>query len=194
MHLLAKHKKEVIKKNKTTLFLLPLIGMNYQEDYKQLMDNGFVNAYLGDDNYDIIIEDNLFLLFNPFKFTKEFEWYCERLRNHPLFSYEYDCPDNPYGKVVFVFRIIPEYLSIVEKFKKGAYSKIDREYVKKWFPKYQADSTVSLRWKIFNKDPSLKDSLEKKLAIVLSDDAELYDIPDPNVEILNYNENKNKYW
>lgn len=194
MRLLSKSPKATIRKNKTSLFLLPMIGFNYTEDWSKLVQHGFVNAYLGDDQYDLVIEDQLFLLFNPEKFTKEFEWFSEELRTHPLYTYEYDCPDNPYGKVVFVFSILPEYQQNLSFFKKGQYSKFDQKYVNNWFPKFLPDSTISKRWQVFKKDAGLKQTLEEKLGVKLPETAELWDLPTPEEEILNYNPESTNYW
>jgi hypothetical protein len=185
------HKKntEGVKKSKTTLFLLPLL----QLDWFELQENGFVNAYLGDDDYEIICDNHLFLLFNPYKFTVGFENFCQKLRDNPLFSLEYDCPNYENGKVMFVFGIPSEYQHILPNFKKGEYSKMDKRYVNKFFPKY-IDSKVSIRWKVFYKDPSLKAFWEEKLAVEIAADKELWDIPEANEEVLNYNKQETKYW
>jgi len=193
MRFVVKEKKKV-RKNKTSLFLLPLIGMNYHEDYASLMKHGFVNAYLGDDGYDIVIDNHLFLLFNPEKFTKEFDYFCDKLRSHPLYTHEYDCPDNELGKVVFVFSIIPEYVDIIPLFIKGKYSKFPKNYITSWFSEYQPDGTMSLRWKIFHKHPSLKEKLETDLAVKIDNDTELYDVPNLSEEILNYKLEHSNYY
>jgi hypothetical protein len=191
---ISKYNKETVKKNKTTLFLLPLLELNYSE----IIENGFVNAYLGDDGYEIICDNHMFLLFNPHKFTIQFEAFAEKLRQHPCFSLEYDCPDNKYGKVMFVFGIPPEYNHVVANIKKGEYSKVDKRYVNKFFPKF-IDGKVSIRWKVFYKDPSLKAFWEEKLSnerspVRIDNSAELWDKPDACDEIINFNKEQTNYW
>lgn len=186
---ISNHTKKSVKKNKTTLFLLPLLELHYPD----LVNHGFVNAYLGDDNYEIICDNHMFLLFNPVKFTKEFEEFASVLRTHPYFSLEYDCPENELGKVMFVFGIPSEYNHIVSNVKKGEYSKVDKRYVNKYFPKF-IDGKVSIRWKVFYKDPSLKKFWEDKLAVVIESDKELWDIPEAKEEILNYKQEQSNYW
>lgn len=189
--------KEQVKKNKTTLFLLPILGL----DWIDLVNNGFVNAFLGDDEYEIICDNHLFLLFNPLKFTVAFENFCQKLRSNPLFSLEYDCPNYEEGKVMFVFGIPSEYQHILPNFKRGEYSKMDKRFVNKFFPKF-IDGKVSIRWKVFYKDPSLRAFWEEKLSnkvgseeslVSLDDNVELWDIPEAKEEIINFKQQTN-YW
>ena len=84
-------------------------------------------------------------------------------------------------------------MPILNHFKKGEYSKIDKRYVNKFFPKF-VDGKVSLRWKVFYKDPSLKAFWEDKLDVNLDSDKELWDKPSPSDEILNYNLEQSNYW
>ena len=89
--------------------------------------------------------------------------------------------------------ILQSIANVIPDFKKGQYSKMDKRYVNKFFPKF-IDGKVSVRWKVFYKDPSLKAFWEEKLAVQIQPDKELWDIPEAEEEIINFNKQESKYW
>jgi hypothetical protein len=70
-----KDDKGNIKRNCTTMFLLPSVlnSKVYTSEY------GFINAYLQDHTHEVLYKDCLHVLFSPKKFTKDFEDYINAL-------------------------------------------------------------------------------------------------------------------
>jgi hypothetical protein len=189
--MIAKQKAEW---NKSTLFLLDSL----QLDFNELIGNGLVNTYLCDFNHDVLHKNCIYLLFNPYKFTTNFESFCEKLRYHQGFVEEYDT--NGEGKVMFVFKFPEKYTSIITNFIFGKYSKFDRNFVKEIYPQY-VNGKLSMRWMIIEKHPEYKKKVEDSInikgstaSVILSEDAEVYSIPNLKEEIYNYDEKIYDLW
>jgi hypothetical protein len=171
--------------NKTTLFLYPALEL----PDNILLRNGFKNAYLSDHEYDIRWDYDkcLYLLFEPEKFDDVFEDFSAYMRGHDLFKDEYDLN----GKVVFVLEIPKKYQDIIETFKRGEYSKFNREYIQECVPMVKKGS-VSKAWKIFNQDASLRKEWATFCGYDNVEDfarwnQEVYPKPEPQNEIYRYN-------
>jgi len=170
--------------NKTTLFLYPALEL----PDNILLRNGFKNAYLCDHEYDVRwdYEKCLYLLFKPDKFDDVFEDFAGYMRGHELFKDEYDLVDG----VMFVLEIPKKYQDITETFKKGAYSKFNREYIQDCVPMVKKGS-ISKAWKIFNQDLSLRREWEKELGYKEGElekwNEEVYPKPEAKNEIYRYN-------
>lgn len=70
---------------------------------------------------------------------------------------------------------IPEYYktTVVEPFKRGKYSHINRSYVEQHFPKYLSDGNPSINYMILTKDERLKNSMEEFIGQSLPEGAEV---------------------
>ena len=87
--------------------------------------------------------------------------------------------------------------TIIMPFVKGKYSQINRTYVKENFPEKELigmdvfgrqQFRKLTNWKILNRDESLKDWWEEKLAVSLPEGAEVWSRPEKAQEIFKYYE------
>lgn len=180
--------------SKSTLFLLDTLRL----DFNELVAHSLVNTYLCDFGHDVLHKNCIYLLFNPVKFTSDFESFCETLRYHKDFVEEYDTKGE--GKVMFVFKFPDEYVSIIEKFINGKYSEFDRKFVNEYYPQY-VGGKLSMRWMIIEKHPEYRVRLNNMFnikgspgTIKLPDEVEVYSIPDMEEEIYNYNKETYDLW
>lgn len=176
--------KTEVKYNRTSRFLLPSLRLNEEA----LIKMGLVNVYLCDHEYDIRwdLEGCLYLLFKPVKLDREFEEYCELMRQLPCYKDEYDVDKG----VIFVCEIPKQYQNILPTFKQGKYSEIDKKYVKECIPQL-IGGKLSKRWKIFYRDKSILEELGKELGLTEKEAdeyiLEVEDRPYAQDEIFRYN-------
>jgi hypothetical protein len=170
--------------NKTTRFILRSLKLNDS----LLIQNGFVNAYIQDHEYDIRwdYENCIYLLFKPEQ-LEHFERCASILRSYDNFRDEYDTNEG----IVFVFEIPNRYKSIIPNFIAGKYSQFDRNYIKECIPQV-INGQISKRWKIFYKEQDLFQELAtflgyKDLNIAKKYIDELEDLPYAEEEIFRYN-------
>jgi hypothetical protein len=178
------------KWTKTTSFLLPACGL----DVATLLEHNFHNAYLNDDKYEREVDDNeidIFIVFNAAAYDEEREDFFNVLRSHSLFLEEYDTSDH----VVFRFKIDPKWNHVKKELSTSKYSKIDREYVDKYFGKSIITGRdhwgnpvfqTSNNWRILTKCPTLKEEWEEKLDVKISEDNELWEKLHPEEEIFRF--------
>ncbi len=180
--------------NKSTLFLLDTLKL----DFNELVAHSLVNVYLCDFNHDVLHKNCIYLLFNPSKFTTDFESFCEMLRYNKDFVEEYDTKGD--GKVMFVFKFPEQYVSVIDKFIQGKYSEFDRNFVYEYYPQY-LNGKLSMRWMIIEKHPEYRAKLNNTFnikgspgTIKLPEDIEVYSIPDLEEEIYNYSKEVYDVW
>lgn len=170
--------------NKTTRFILPSLKLNDS----LLVQNGFVNAYLQDHEYDVRwdCENCIYLLFKPQQ-LEHFERCASVLRSYENFKDEYDTKEG----IIFVFQIPNRYKNIISTFISGKYSNFDKLYIKECIPQV-INGKISKRWKIFYKDEELFEELATSLGYKNLDIArqyidELEELPYAQEEIFRYN-------
>ena len=159
------------KRNKTSIYLMPmLIGTRTffsctgTEDY-------FINAYLTEDL------ESLNLLYRYFN-DESYNILENRLMTHSKFVKHFDT--GPYH-VIYQFQ--PEYLKEeAEKFLAGNYSQLALRLKERIlsFHQYNVEHQVI---KILQRSPEYKTILNNKYGIELSDDDELESRPNPKLEI-----------
>lgn len=173
--MLAIHKEGETKwLTKTCNYLINTLNINVG----LFIDFGLKDAYLGDWEKPVNFPA-IYLLFEP-EFTDNFAEFCEKIKSHPNYAFEYDLK----GQVMFVFKIPEEYWNDIELFKQGKYSEIDKKYVKKNFTDFK-----DVRYKVFSKDVYYRRKIEQYLKQDLPEDAELEGIPLPENEIYRYRGN-----
>jgi hypothetical protein len=184
------------KINKTTSFLLYAADL----DPDLLLRYGMSSAYIDDHNYekplatlnsiDVFVE---FDLANP---TDDFEDTCMALRQHSNFLDEYEYEHS----LIFRFQLSEEWKHIKEELLTSKYSKIDREYVEKYFPKRTVESydqylnpiyAKSMNHMILTKDEELRQKWEEKLSMTIDPELEVWEKVHLHEEILNYKDDKN---
>lgn len=155
--------KEIYKKTITSIFIMPTLNINR----KDLHDNNFLNAYIGDINKEEYHqEDVVFLLFNPENLNI--------FRNFLNFQYEthkdiIDDYDYSKGFIVLVYSLDKSLKEDFNLIKQGKYSEVSDEF-KKIFPKNNINyakannpKQESLQHLIFNKNLKLLNFWEKEL-------------------------------
>lgn len=146
----------------------------------QLEDAGLVNLYLSDHEREVLHDEHLYYLFNPLKFSKQFDKFCQYCETLPLFTELYDVRACDIGKVMLVLEIPDKYKKLRKLFIEGSYSLFPEEYMRTYY-----QSTIL--FDIWSKSPELKKNLEINLGVKLDNTAELDSIPNLSEEVFNYN-------
>lgn len=170
----------IIPENDTTLFLLCGLGIERAVLNKQ----GFVSAFIKDDQNDIEYNYPIYLLFRP-ESIEIFQNFLEGLYQSslkPVDDYDYK------GYVVVVYSFPKNYRREYNMFLKGQFSKF-RAHYKLLLPHINENSEqkfgMSLQLMVCNKMPSLKRYLEIRLGVQLDSDDELWFKPKIKRETLN---------
>lgn len=166
------------RKNCTTIFLLPGIGHHRQE----LLQYGFISAYLDDIEHEVHHEDCIYTLFKPDNMILFQEFLKVEYRSSPVVEdYDYEG-----GYIVVVYKFPDKFMTEYNLCLEGKYSKFSSEY-KKLFPdkiKTEKGMTNSLQHRIFNRTEDIKKYWEKKIGEKLPADMELWSSPDMSKEVL----------
>jgi hypothetical protein len=173
-----------IKKNITTIFMVPTLNI----DKDCLKNNNLINGYIQDVRRDVQYEDCVYLLFKP----NNLDYFKEFLEN------EYDrakgiVEDYDYenGLVVIVYKLDPKFKKDFALVKQGLYSKTSIEF-QKLFPRIVkliknglSRDEISLQYRVFNKTEDLKQYWEEKIGIQFDENMEVWTGFDEDNEILN---------
>jgi hypothetical protein len=161
------------KKNITSIFMVPTLKV----DRTSLMENGFINGYVGDVKKQPAYQDAVYLLFQPKdldKFRQFLEDEYERT-NNIIDEYDYEG-----GYVVVVYKLNPKFKSDFQLVKEGMYSQTSQEF-QAMFPKVvkiQKDGLkrdeISLQYRVFNKTADLVKFWEDKLGVEFDEDQEIW--------------------
>lgn len=165
-----------VKKNKSKTYLLPLLSEVIE------LEPGFnahiVDTYLFD---DMDKYQNCFYILHDFSFRNpEFTAYEHKITNNQYFVDLIDI-DN---KVLYIFKFPDEFMKEYYLYKEGKYSeygKDAKDIILNYFGAVYSGNLNAVSFllrvkQILFKDEKLKRTLEKKLNVVLSPDAELGDI------------------
>jgi hypothetical protein len=158
-----------------------------------LKSNGFINAYIKDEDQDTEYEDCIYLLFNPDdvdKFREFLDSEHERTDN-VVEDYDYEG-----GFVVVVYKLDAKLKKDFDIVKEGKYSKTSNKF-QEIFPKAvkltqngKHRDELSLQVRIFKKTPDLVEFWEEKLNVTFDKDQEVWEGWDEQNEILNINKIK----
>jgi len=187
-----------IKKNLSSKYLLPTLQIaNREFTAKILKELGFVNAYLEDVDKPLQTPNCIILVFSfPKSYEEKFESIVNVLEKEVVnYVSNYKIDDCVYG---IIFKVLPEWVYIIDLFKKGKYSEFGENYAKEF--KIESSKNRSLvleQYKVITRDPSYLLQKAEDLGIKPSvlDHLDLDDHPDVNDYIFNYNkikENANK--
>lgn len=145
--------------NMSAIFVAPLLELTYPST---LYTSDFVDTYLKKDEED------------PGKFIY---YLYERTVDPKIVSYFeahksfVERQDTEDGKILLKMRVDDEaFEKVMKPFLAGKYSQVDKDYVEKYFST-PAKRTARM---IFDRDPSLRDQLERDLDVRLPHDAEVY--------------------
>jgi hypothetical protein len=178
-----------IKKTITSIFIVPTLSIPKE----QLVDNGYINGYIVDENLEIAYENCVYLLFKPDNLDRFREFLVSEYERTVSVIDDYDY-DN--GYVVLVYKLNPKLESDIKLVKKGKYSQTSPAF-QAIFPKIVKlkrnnllKDEISLQYRIFNKTKDLKEFWEDKLGIEFDDDMEVWHGFHIEEEILNINKFK----
>lgn len=175
------------KKNCTTIFLLPGIGL-FRKD---ILKYGFLSAYLDDIDHEPHYSDSVYLLFRPEERGDFQEFLKKEYRRSAMLVEDYD---HAGGFVVLVYNFPKEFKTEFEHFLSGEYSKFSKDYIS-LFPE-RVETTdksgekvdeVSLQYHIFARTDAIKKYWESKIGSQLPKGAELWSAPDFSQEVLDIN-------
>ena len=187
MELLILRDKMEIKKNITSIFMVPTLKVPKDA----LKGNGFINAYIKDNRRDDVYKESIYLLFKPTDIDKFREFLDSEYERTKAVIEDYDYED---GYVVVVYQLDNKYNRDYELIKQGRYSKTSANF-QKMFPKVVKitrnglhKDEISLQYRIFNKAEDLVNFWEEKLGIdlqeVMGSNFEVWDGWDESKEIL----------
>lgn len=161
---------------KTSIFILKMTGYTFPE----LDENGFINSYLGDNGAPDEFNQRRDCFYVLFLTSQLKHTFLNKLRSDKLYAGDYTVDD---AYTMVLLKVPLEYIPDLEYFRKGEYSKINKEYVTKAF------SPTKDVYKILTKNNSYKKRLEQFLGLrePLPESAELADKPNMSKEIFRYN-------
>lgn len=147
------------------------------EDFKGYR---FQNCYLGDNHYKQNTNYVIYIVVQPILKKRFFE-FANNVVTSPHF---YDVYSSN-GYTIFAFEVPDESKHIIDLFKQGKYSKFDKEYIERHFPKKievidrdgQVRRKVSQVRKVFDKHKDLRDHWYQRAGIELSEEDEHWSIP-----------------
>lgn len=166
-------KKKEVKKNVTSIFMVPTIKINKEK----LFANGFINGYTKDVSRDVQYEDSVYILFRPenmLLFREFVDGEYERT-NSIIDDYDYDG-----GFIVLVYELNSKFKKDFNLVKKGKYSKTSKEFqnlfskVVKVVKSGLSRDELSLQYRIFNKTDDMKKYWEERLGVEFDDSMEVW--------------------
>jgi hypothetical protein len=172
-----------LKKTITSIFIVPTLKI----DRDKLKENGYLNGYMSDVRRDIQYQNAVYLLFQPSNLDKFREFLDDEYQRTKQLIDDYDYEE---GFVVVVYTLDNKWKKDFAIIREGKYSKTSKVYQQE-FPKiikilrnglYKDD--ISLQFRIFTKDESLRQYWEDKLDMNFTDDMEVWDGFDIENEIL----------
>jgi len=179
------------RKTCSTIFLLPGIGLRR----KDILQYGFLSAYIDDLNHPAHYGDAVYLLFraeDKVSMNRLQEFLTSERNRTDLLVEDYDYEG---GYVVAVYRFDPEFKEEYKNFLKGKYSKFRKKYTD-LFPreveivdeKGDRKLQFSLQYHIFNRTDAIRKFWEDKTGEKLDGDTEMWSSPYLNTkEILDIN-------
>jgi hypothetical protein len=157
----------------TSIFIVPTLDVGREK----LVDNGFINGYIKDNNRDLQYENAVYLLFKPKDLDKFRDFLVEEYDRTKSIIDDYDYED---GYVVVVYQINPKFKSDIDLIKQGKYSKTSKKF-QETFPKVVKikknglhRDEISLQYRVFNRTPDLVQFWEDKLGTKIPEDVDVW--------------------
>lgn len=189
--------------NKTSYFVLPMIGMSVDGN---ICSRYLRNAYLDDKGIEHDFIRPVFMLFRV-RNQKEKFWtdFCNAAQTRSTYLTDYYVgQDSDSALIMYVFQVPDKMADDYKYFKAGQYTKMSDQY-KKGFEQYifspSGDKRESRIWGILNKSETLKDEVVKRFIVPTTstpDDVvslrrdmnkwdEIWDAPHENTEVYHCN-------
>ena len=172
----------IFKHTFTHYLLLPILGIKYEHHKICGIDEAYLGCheYTGNEN----MGEYMFVTYTNWKNADESSKELLRSVSKDLFTNETN------GLLTLVFEIPEEYKIDVFYFIKGDYSKINRDYVEKHFPKIMIVDGVEHKHPnytnrlIFDKGDELRQAWDIEYNVQIPEDAEVWPKPSPDREVL----------
>lgn len=167
----------VVKQNSSLWFVTQMF--EFEKAPERVFDNpNFVNTYLIDPEFSEDFNGQLYVLFKSGMSDNLVNF----LTSHTAFKTTYSPKD---GLQMFVFSYDPEQIEgVVKPFLRGAFSKIDRAYVERYFPAVASHHNYTTR-KVLDRHPDYKEYWERRIGVELPSDAEVWSKPEIKDETFN---------
>ena len=178
-----------IKKTITSVFIIPTLKIGKE----RLVENGYINGYIKDEERDVQYQNAVYILFKPKKMDLFREFLDEEYARTNQIVDDYDYPD---GFVVLVYNLDEKFKKDFLLVKEGLYSKTSKEFqaqfpkIVKLFKNGLHKDEISLQYRVFNKTEDLKKYWEEKLGVEFDDTMEVWDGFNIDKESLNLNKIK----
>jgi len=173
-----------MKKTITSIFMVPTL--NVPKD--ALLNNGFLNAYVGDVDKDIQYENSVYLLFLPKDIEQFREFLDDEYERSESVIDDYDYPN---GYVIIVYKLNHKFKNDYNLIKEGRYSETSKKFQELFSRVVKVKKNglhrdhVSLQYRIFNKTEDMIEYWESKLGIEFTENLEVWDGYDIAKETLN---------
>ena len=162
-----------IKKTITSIFIVPTLSISKEK----LVDNGYINGYIRDEQKEVQYEDCIYLLFKPENLDKFKDFLDMEYERTKSIIDDYDYED---GYVVVVYMLNSRLEDDFKLIKKGKYSQTSKKF-QEIFPKIVKlrkngllRDEISLQFRIFNKTEDLRQFWEDKLGVEFDEDMEVW--------------------
>ena len=178
-----------VKKTITSVFIIPTLKIGKE----RLVDNGYINGYIKDEERDVQYQNAVYILFKPKKMDLFRDFLDEEYARTTQIVDDYDYPD---GFVVLVYNLDEKFKKDFLLVKEGLYSKTSKEFqaqfpkIVKLFKNGLHKDEISLQYRVFNKTEDLKKYWEEKLGVEFDDTMEVWDGFNIDKESLNLNKIK----
>lgn len=153
-----------------------------------LLDNGFLNAYVGDVDKDIQYENSVYLLFLPEDILKFREFLDDEYERTTAIIEDYDYLN---GYVVIVYKLNMKWETNFDLIRQGRYSETTDDFQKLFRKVIKIKKNglhrdeLSLQYRVFNKTEDMIEYWQDKLGIDWDDNFEVWDGYDIAKETLN---------
>lgn len=174
------------KKTITSIFIFPTLKISKEK----LIENGFINAYVGDIDDDHQYEDCIYLLFKPEDMHKMKDFVIREKDREPNLIDDYDYIN---GFVVLVYKLELKFIADYNLIMQSKYSKTSKEYqamfskIVKIMDKGLHKDELSIQYRVFNKTSDLVKFWEDKLDVRLNNEQEVWEEFNYHKETLNIN-------
>jgi hypothetical protein len=162
-----------IKKTITSIFIVPTLSIAKEK----LVDNGYINGYIKDEQREVQYEDCIYLLFKPENLDKFKDFLDGEYERTKSIIDDYDYED---GYVVVVYILNSRLEDDFKLIKQGKYSQTSKKF-QEIFPKIVKlkrngllKDEISLQFRIFNKTEDLRQFWEDKLGVEFDEDMEVW--------------------
>ena len=161
------------KKTITSIFIMPTLGIKRED----LVNNGFINAFIKDNDASVIHEGCVFLVFKPTNFTRFREFLDSEYERTGQIIEDYDYDK---GFVVVVYKLDNTLTDDFTLVKLGKYSKTSQKF-QALFPKVIKmmkgglhRDEISLQYRVFNRTRDLIEHWENEFNVSIGDEQELW--------------------